>query len=107
MKGAVVVQDNSVSQDLLKRLALLHDLQVGIDQLERGDYTKYTEETLNEFFEEITRDGRRELELSQSPELIHEWQKRELDRSKAQYDAHPESLLSWEEVQANILAKHR
>jgi putative addiction module component (TIGR02574 family) len=47
--------------------------------------------------------------LNQSPELIAlpEWQKRELDRSKAQYDAHPESLLSWEEVQANILAKHR
>jgi Putative addiction module component len=38
---------------------------------------------------------------------IYEWQKRELDRSKAQYDAHPESLLSWEEVQANILAKHQ
>jgi putative addiction module component (TIGR02574 family) len=46
--------------------------------------------------------------LSQSPDLIpiHEWQKRELDRSKAQYDAHPESLLTWEEVQANILAKY-
>ena len=46
--------------------------------------------------------------LNQSPELIPlpEWQKQELDRSKAQYDAHPESLLTWEEVQANILAKH-
>ena len=46
--------------------------------------------------------------LNQSPELIPlpEWQKQELDRSKAQYDAHPESFLTWEEVQANILAKH-
>ena len=46
--------------------------------------------------------------LNQSPELIPlpEWQKRELDRSKAQYDAHPESLQTWEEVQANILAKY-
>jgi len=46
--------------------------------------------------------------LNQSPELIPlpKWQKQELDRSKAQYDAHPESLLTWEEVQANILAKH-
>jgi putative addiction module component (TIGR02574 family) len=51
--------------------------------------------------------------LNQSPELIPlpEWQKqeldrRELDRSKAQYDAYPESCLTWEEVQANILAKH-
>lgn len=45
--------------------------------------------------------------LNQSPELIPapEWQKQELDRSKVQYDAHPESLLTWEEVQANILAK--
>ena len=46
--------------------------------------------------------------LNQSPEFIPlpKWQKQELDRSKAQYDAHPESLLTWEEVQANILAKH-
>ena len=46
--------------------------------------------------------------LNQSPELIPlpEWQKQELDRSKTQYDAHPESLLRWENVQASILAKH-
>ncbi len=46
--------------------------------------------------------------LSQSPDLIpiHEWQKRELDRRQAAYDANPEPLLSWEEVQANILAKY-
>lgn len=101
------MQDNSVSQDLLKRLALLHDLQVGIDQLEAGNCTTYTKETLDEFFEEIKRDGRRELELSQSPELIHDWQKRELDRRQAEYDANPVPFLTWEEVQANILAKHQ
>lgn len=46
--------------------------------------------------------------LSQSPELIpiHDWQKRELDRRQAEYEANPESLLTWEEVQANILAKY-
>ena len=46
--------------------------------------------------------------LNQSPELIPlpEWQQQELDRSKTQSDAHPESLLRWENVQASILAKH-
>ena len=44
--------------------------------------------------------------LNQSPELIPlpEWQQQELDRSKNQYDAHQESLLRWENVQASILA---
>jgi hypothetical protein len=98
---------DSASQELLKLVELRKDLQVGIDQLEAGDYTKYTEESLDDFFEEIKRDGQQELELSQSLEVIHDWQKQELDRSKAQYDVHPESLMTWEEVQANILAKHR
>jgi putative addiction module component (TIGR02574 family) len=46
--------------------------------------------------------------LSQTPELIpiHDWQKRELDRRQAEYEANPEPLLTWEEVQANILAKY-
>ena len=46
--------------------------------------------------------------LNQSPELIPlpEWQKQELDRRQAEYEANPGPLLSWEEVQANILAKH-
>jgi putative addiction module component (TIGR02574 family) len=47
--------------------------------------------------------------LSQSPDLIpiHDWQKRELDRRQAEYDANPVPFLTWEEVQANILAKHQ
>ena len=46
--------------------------------------------------------------LNQSPELIPltEWQKQELDRRQAEYEANPGPLLTWEEVQANILAKH-
>ena len=42
--------------------------------------------------------------LNQSPELIPlpEWQKQELDRSKAQYDAHPESLLTWEGASSSL-----
>jgi prevent-host-death family protein len=76
-KAAVVVQDASAFQELLnhcqsmeseiremKRVALLRDLQVGIDQLEAGEYTAYTEESLDDFFEEIKRDGRRDLGIS-------------------------------------------
>lgn len=46
--------------------------------------------------------------LNQSPELIPlpEWQKRELDRRQAAYELNPEPLLTWEEVQANILEKY-
>jgi putative addiction module component (TIGR02574 family) len=46
--------------------------------------------------------------LSQSPELIpiHDWQKQELDRRQALYEANPEPFLTWEEVQTNILAKY-
>ena len=46
--------------------------------------------------------------LNQSPELIPlpKWEKQELDRRQAEYEANPGALLSWEEVQANILAKH-
>ncbi len=76
-KAAVVVQDASAFQELLNRcqameaeiremklVALRRDLQVGIDQLEAGDCTTYTEESLDDFFEEIKRDGRRELGIS-------------------------------------------
>ncbi len=98
---------DSASQELLKLVELRKDLQVGIDQLEAGDYTTYTEESLDDFFEEIKRDGQQELELSHSLEVIHDWQKRELDRRQAEYDANPVPFLTWEEVQANILAKHQ
>ncbi len=97
---------DSRSQELLKLLALRRDLQVGIDQLEAGDYTTYTEKALDDFFEEVKIDGRWELALSQSPELIYEWQKQELDRRQASYQTNPEPLLTWEEVQSNILAKY-
>ncbi len=98
---------DSASQELLKLVELRKDLQVGIDQLEAGDYTTYTEESLDDFFEEIKRDGQQELELSHSLEVIHDWQKQELDRRQAEYDANPVPFLTWEEVQANILAKHQ
>lgn len=71
------MQDDSVFQDLLKQgqmveadiremklVALRQDLQVGIGQLEAGDYTAYTEESLDDLFEEIKRNGRRDLGIS-------------------------------------------
>lgn len=75
-EAAVVVQDAVEFQALLDELkvvqaqidelkldALRRDIQVGIDQIEAGEYTEYTEETLTEFFEEIMREGRREMGL--------------------------------------------
>lgn len=46
--------------------------------------------------------------LSATPEQlpVPDWQKLELDRRKADYQANPTTLLSWEEVQSNILNKY-
>ena len=46
--------------------------------------------------------------LSEMPEQlpIPDWQKQELDRRKAFHQANPTELLSWEDVQANILKKY-
>lgn len=76
-EAAVVVQDAIAFQEVLDRLktaqeeinelklvALRRDLQVGIDQLENGQYTDYTEETLDELFEDICSEGRAALELA-------------------------------------------
>jgi prevent-host-death family protein len=73
-KAAVVVQDASSFQDALNRVqameteirelklaALRQDLQIGIDQLENGQYTDYNEETLDQLFDDICRDGRQSL----------------------------------------------
>ena len=42
--------------------ALRQDLQVGIEQLQNGQYDDYDEATIDELFEDIRRDGRQELE---------------------------------------------
>ena len=46
--------------------------------------------------------------LSATPEQlpVPDWQKLELDRRKADYQANPTTILSWEEVQSNILNKY-
>jgi prevent-host-death family protein len=76
-KAAVVIQDASAFQDLLnqyqameseirelKQTALRQDLQIGLDQLENGQYTDYSEDTIDGLFDDIARDGRQDLGLS-------------------------------------------
>jgi prevent-host-death family protein len=75
-KAAVIVQDASAFQGLLDRMQamevelrelklapLRQDLQVGLDQLANGQYTEYTEDSLDALFDEIKREGRQELGL--------------------------------------------
>ncbi len=45
-----------------KLAALREDVRIGLEQLERGEYTEYTDETLHELFDEIEAEGMRELE---------------------------------------------
>ena len=73
-EAAVVVQDAIEYQAMIDRVqakeaevremklaALRKDIQVGIDQIEAGEYKEYTEETLAELAEKIMREGRRDM----------------------------------------------
>jgi prevent-host-death family protein len=75
-EAAVVVQDAIEYQASVDRFqareaelremklnALRKEIQAGIDQVEAGEFTEYTEETLTEFFDEIMQEGRRDLGL--------------------------------------------
>jgi prevent-host-death family protein len=74
-KAAVVVQDATAFQDLinhcasietelreLKLAALRQDLQVGLDQLENGQYQDFSAENLDSLFDQIRDQGRQDLE---------------------------------------------
>jgi len=73
-EAAVVIQDALVFQNMLNRMeemqeelrvmkleALQHQVAVGINQLENGQYAEYDEETLPDFFEDIKARGRQRL----------------------------------------------
>lgn len=47
-------------------------------------------------------------DLAATPEAVpvHDWQKEELDRRKANLQKNPASGLSWEEVQQRIRRRH-
>jgi putative addiction module CopG family antidote len=42
------------------------EIQVGLDQLYRGEYTEYDEESLKEFFEQVKAEGRQSLSSDES-----------------------------------------
>jgi prevent-host-death family protein len=77
-KAAVVVQDagayqtmvdrlQSLEEELatLKRAALEHDLNLGLQQLEQGAYSEYSSETIPNLFTEVRRQVRLELESAE------------------------------------------
>ncbi len=47
-------------------------------------------------------------DLAATPELVpvHDWQKDELDRRKADFSSNPGTGLSWEEVKRSIRSRH-
>jgi prevent-host-death family protein len=76
-KAAVVVQDSESFQAQIDRLQALEaelqelkqatlrqEIAIGLHQLEQGQYTEYTEETLHQLFDEIKTQGRLELKRS-------------------------------------------
>jgi antitoxin ParD1/3/4 len=42
--------------------ALRREVQLGLDDLERGDYTEYDDESLRQFFEQVKAEGRQALD---------------------------------------------
>jgi len=42
------------------------EIQIGLDQLDRGEYTEYDEESLKEFFEQVKAEGRQSLSSGES-----------------------------------------
>jgi prevent-host-death family protein len=75
-EAAVVVQDAAGFQATLDRLheleaelqelklsTLRHDVQVGIEQIDKGQGKSYTEQTIHQLFDEVKQHGRTELGL--------------------------------------------
>jgi antitoxin ParD1/3/4 len=59
--GLRLLEKNEEEDTLLARLRA--EAQIGIDQVARGEYTEYDDNSLREFFEEVKRTGREELGL--------------------------------------------
>ena len=70
-EAAIVVQNAKAFQEIQNRLrqleeelnhfklmALRHDIQAGVDQIEAGEYTAYTDQTSPELIERIKAKGR-------------------------------------------------
>ena len=46
---------------------LRREIQLGLDEIERGNFTTYTKDTLPELIDDIKREGRKRLAAEQSP----------------------------------------
>ncbi|MFQ4144498.1 type II toxin-antitoxin system prevent-host-death family antitoxin [Chlorogloeopsis sp. ULAP02] len=79
-KAEVVVQEAQAFQEVMDKLERLEEelktlkleilrreIAIGIEQLDRGEYTEYDEESLSTFFEDIKARGRKRLEDSNTP----------------------------------------
>jgi len=55
-QGLLLLQDRERRLEQLRR-----DVDRGIEQLENGDYTEYTDDSLRERFEQIKAEGRKRL----------------------------------------------
>jgi antitoxin ParD1/3/4 len=53
-----------------KLAALRADVQKGLDQLARGEYTEYTDDTLHELFDEVSERGHRWLEAHDAKQSV-------------------------------------
>jgi antitoxin ParD1/3/4 len=51
-----------LSQRDRRREEFRRQVQIGTDQLQRGEYTDFDDESLDEFFEQIKVEGRKELD---------------------------------------------
>ena len=49
---------------------LRKEIAIGIEQLDRGEYTEYDENTLGDHFEEIKAEGRRRLAAQQGGQAV-------------------------------------
>jgi hypothetical protein len=49
-----------------RREEFRREVQIGLDQLDRGEYTEYDDESLKEFFEQIKAEGRQSQSSGES-----------------------------------------
>jgi len=60
IQACLDLRDSKEYQAAIDRLR--REIQIGIDELDRGEYEEFDDDSLKEFFEQIKREGRRELD---------------------------------------------
>jgi prevent-host-death family protein len=77
-KAAVVVQDSGAYQTMIDRLqfleqelqsikqaSLLQAIDIGIEQIDQGQFSEYSSETIPDLFADIRKTGRQDLGLAE------------------------------------------